>query len=70
MEAKVSPKRRDNLPTPGGDILEDIKDCFKYTFFIRSAPYDFMYILFCSIVPSNWELQLEKSQKERCLNRL
>jgi hypothetical protein len=28
MEAKVSPKRRDNLPTPGGDILEDIIDSF------------------------------------------
>jgi hypothetical protein len=26
MEAKVSPKRRDNSPTPGGDILEDIID--------------------------------------------
>jgi hypothetical protein len=24
MEAKVYPKRRDNSPTPGGDILEDI----------------------------------------------
>jgi hypothetical protein len=29
MEAKVSPKRRDNSPTPGGDILEDIIEYFK-----------------------------------------
>jgi hypothetical protein len=26
METIVSPKRRDNSPTPGGDILEDVED--------------------------------------------
>jgi hypothetical protein len=26
MEAKVFPKRRYNIPTPGGDILEDVVD--------------------------------------------
>jgi hypothetical protein len=32
MEAKVSLKRRDNSPTPGGDILEDIIEGTIYLF--------------------------------------
>jgi hypothetical protein len=29
METIVPPKRRDNSPTPGGDILEDVVELFE-----------------------------------------
>jgi hypothetical protein len=31
MESIVIPKRRDNSPTPGGDILEDVLDTIDST---------------------------------------